>query len=245
MPHQSQMKTRITRRLRRLTTNPVMELEQKYGLLSFSQEGEDMVLKRFFEAPPVPNPGFYVDVGAHHPMRFSNTYYFYRRGWRGINIDAMPGSMGEFDRLRPRDINIEIGVAEKATELEYHIFNEPALNGFSPELSRQRDGLRDYRLLETRIVPVKPLREILETHLPTGQPIDFLSVDVEGLDMAVLRSNDWNRFRPRFLVTEALGGDNLETLRTSETVRFLADHDYCLRSRTTSSCFFEDQRHCG
>lgn len=53
--------------------------------------------------------GFYVDVGAHHPMRFSNTYFFYRMGWSGINIDAMPGSMKEFKKYRRRDINLELG----------------------------------------------------------------------------------------------------------------------------------------
>src|SRR5690349_18351333 len=78
---------------------------------SYSQEGEDMVLRRVFEHKA---HGFYVDVGAHHPMRFSNTYFFYRRGWRGINIDARPGSKREFDRARPRDINVECGVAQVA-----------------------------------------------------------------------------------------------------------------------------------
>jgi hypothetical protein len=72
---------------------------------SWSQEGEDLILARIFGDKP---DGFYVDVGAHHPKRFSNTYYFYRRGWRGINIDAMPGSMLAFNRLRPSDINIEL-----------------------------------------------------------------------------------------------------------------------------------------
>ncbi|MFA7355121.1 MAG: SAM-dependent methyltransferase, partial [Sulfurimonadaceae bacterium] len=75
-----------------------------YALKSYSQEGEDMILRRLFEQQP---NGFYVDVGAHHPKRFSNTYFFYKKGWRGINIDAMPNSMELFNKIRPRDINIE------------------------------------------------------------------------------------------------------------------------------------------
>src|SRR5690554_6253894 len=75
---------------------------------SYSQEGEDILLEKLFEGK---NDGFYVDVGAHHPRRFSNTYLLYRRGWRGINIDAMPGSMAEFRRLRGRDINLEIPIS--------------------------------------------------------------------------------------------------------------------------------------
>jgi len=72
-----------------------------YALKSYSQEGEDMILRRLFEKQLT---GFYVDVGAHHPKRFSNTYFFYKQGWHGINIDAMPGSMKLFEKIRPRDI---------------------------------------------------------------------------------------------------------------------------------------------
>ena len=107
---------------------------------SWSQEGEDLLLKRVFEGQSV---GFYVDIGAHHPKRFSNTYLFYRMGWRGINIDAMPGSMSAFNKIRSRDINIEAGVGEKATQLDYYIFNDPALNGFSSQLSEYREASYD------------------------------------------------------------------------------------------------------
>ena len=81
-----------------------------YAKKSYSQEGEDLILQRFFEKQAV---GFYVDVGAHHPRRYSNTYLFYKKGWSGINIDAMPNSMKRFDKYRPRDINIEKPISEK------------------------------------------------------------------------------------------------------------------------------------
>ena len=89
-----------------------------YATKSYSQEGEDMILKRLFGGQKF---GFYVDVGAHHPKRFSNTYYFYKKGWRGINIDAMPGSMIAFDKLRPRDINIERPISDKKQILTYYL----------------------------------------------------------------------------------------------------------------------------
>src|SRR5689334_15261611 len=86
---------------------------------SYSQEGEDMILARVFENQ---KSGFYVDVGAHHPWRFSNTYMFYRRGWRGLNIDAMPDSMSRFRKARPRDINVEIPVLREEAVLNYYQF---------------------------------------------------------------------------------------------------------------------------
>ncbi|MFM6346540.1 MAG: hypothetical protein ACKPFK_15520, partial [Dolichospermum sp.] len=94
----------------------------KYHNISYSQEGEDLILARFFEKE---KNGFYVDIGAHHPQRFSNTYYFYLKGWSGINIDAMPGSMKIFDDLRPLDINLEIPISDKSEILTYYEFDEP------------------------------------------------------------------------------------------------------------------------
>ena len=70
-----------------------------YAKKSYSQEGEDLLVDRFLDCKPL---GFYVDVGARRPKRFSNTYRLYRRGWRGLNIDANPGSMAPFRRIRPR-----------------------------------------------------------------------------------------------------------------------------------------------
>src|ERR1700733_13651528 len=81
------------------------------GIRSHSQEGEDRVLASLLlkaHGGILPSSGFYVDVGAHDPFRFSNTYFFYRRGWSGINIDAMPGSMRRFISHRPRDLNLEL-----------------------------------------------------------------------------------------------------------------------------------------
>lgn len=75
--------------------------------ISYSQSGEDRALYRYFERQ---DNGFYVDVGAHHPFRFSNTCIFYARGWRGINIDAMPQSMALFRKYRKNDINLEVAI---------------------------------------------------------------------------------------------------------------------------------------
>lgn len=80
-----------------------------------------------------------MDVGAHHPKRFSNTHYFYKKGWRGINIDAMPGGMRLFRKIRPKDINLEIAISDKKRVLTYYVFNDHALNGFSKGLPTERD----------------------------------------------------------------------------------------------------------
>jgi hypothetical protein len=185
--------------------------------------------------------GFYVDVGAHHPIRFSNTYLFYRRGWRGVNFDAMPGSMRAFDRLRPRDANLEVGVAEQDCTLVYHSFSEPALNTFSEELAATYAKEPHVKLVGTSKIVCRPLAQLLVDSVPPGTTIDFLSVDVEGLDLPVLRSNDWERFRPRVLLVESLDTP-LVALANSPTAVFLRAQDYSPVAKTVSTVFFRDTR---
>jgi FkbM family methyltransferase len=203
---------------------------------TFSQEGEDMVLARVFEKQPT---GFYVDIGAHHPSRFSNTYYFYLRGWNGINVDAMPGSMAAFRESRSRDTNLEIAVAETRTKLIFHIFNEPALNTFDPVLAKERES-SSCRVVETKEIQTQTLADILSEH--AGQKtIDFMSVDVEGLDLAVLRSNDWKRFSPTYVLAEDFSGETVEDALQSSIAAFLCSVGYILFAKTAHTLIFRKQ----
>jgi FkbM family methyltransferase len=208
------------------------------GLVSYSQQGEDMILHCLFQGH---RAGFYVDVGAHHPSRFSNTYFFYLRGWRGINIDAMPGSMDAFRESRPEDINLECGVAEAPGRLTFYQFDEPAANGFSRELSEARAAEGHFRLIGRTEVPARPLAEILSEHLPPGRSIDFLSVDAEGLDLEVLRSNDWSRYRPKVVVAEDSDALLLDDLGRSRIVEFLSGRGYRPCAKSLHALFLADE----
>ena len=200
----------------------------------FSQEGEDVILRRIFEDQ---KNGFYIDIGAHHPKRFSNTYYFYDRGWEGINIDATPGSMKIFQKFRPRDINLEIAISEKEQLLTYFMFNEPALNSFSKSLSDKRQNEKCY-IEKTISIPSFPLSTILNKHLPPEQIINFLSVDVEGLDLQVLTSNDWNKYRPKVVLAEVLGA-SLNTIKQDPVYKYLTNQGYILFSKLIHTCIFK------
>lgn len=213
---------------RLLMRDPDMAAQLCYG-----QDGEDLVLDRMMERQQT---GFYVDVGAHHPVRFSNTYLFYRRGWRGINIDAQPGSMKKFERVRPRDINIECGVAGSAGCLTYYRFNEPALNTFDAHEARLKDT-PPYRLVDTIEVDVERLDTLLARHMPTDVQIDFMSIDVEGKDLEALESNDWTRFRPRFILAETLRTDMLH-LADCPVVQLLGGVGYEPVGKANNTTFF-------
>ncbi len=182
--------------------------------------------------------GFYVDVGAHHPKRFSNTYRLYRRGWRGLNIDANPGSMRAFQRIRPRDINIEAAVSSTRQELTYYVFNEPALNTFKKDLALERVG-GSYSIIKEINIMTARLGDLLDQHVPLDTRIDLLTVDVEGLDCDVLQSNDWSRYSPDFILVECLGFSTLDQASSDPVVRLLMEHHYSMVAKTMNTVLFK------
>lgn len=212
-----------------------------HAVQSYAQEGEDLVLAALFGAVLHHRAGFYVDVGAHDPWRFSNTCFFYHRGWQGINIDPRPGVKAVFDRERPRDINLEVAIAGKPGTLTYHCFDEPLLNGFDRDLSAARHADGKHRIVGTRQVAALPLAAILEQHLPDSRRIDFLSVDVEGMDLEVLNSNDWAKFHPTFVLAEELGLAALAGPGQSGTALFLRERGYIPVARTRLTAIFADE----
>ena len=210
--------------------------ETQFGKVSFSQEGEDLILLRYFNSK---RDGFFVDVGAHHPYRFSNTYYLYKNlGWTGINIDAMPDSMVLFNSYRPKDINIESGISNFQNELEFFIFDEPALNTFDSKEKENYVNSGVYKLIKTKSIKTYPLNMILQNYLPKNQNIDFISIDVEGLDLEVLMSNDWKLYKPKLILVEVLGLKYSDIFHHPVTI-FLKNHGYNFYAKTVNTVFYE------
>lgn len=209
-------------------------LSDVYSRKSYSQEGEDMILNRIFEGR---QNGFYVDVGAHHPRRFSNTCFFYKRGWSGINIEPNPEALATFEHERKRDINIQCGISDSNGLLKYFYFDDPALNTFDPNLVDVRLSQTQYKVIKIQDIAVVRLAEILTKHLPENKRIDFLSVDVEGLDLNVLKSNDWDKFRPCCVLVEVLDV-TLEAVVNTEIYKYMIQIDYVLFSKTQNTLIF-------
>ena len=233
------IKNKIKKIIIKLTPSKVINLYRrnkiKYASLSYSQEGEDMILKRIFENK---KNGFYVDVGAHHPKRFSNTYYFYLKGWMGINIDAMPNSMKLFEKERIKDINLEIAISDKKQLLTYYIFNESALNSFSKNISYQRNKLNNYKIISQQKIQTNTLKEILDKYLPQNTEIDFMSIDVEGFDYKILKSNDWQKYKPKIVLIEDLN-KKLTNIINSDINIFMQKQNYQLFAKTFNTIFFK------
>jgi FkbM family methyltransferase len=202
---------------------------------SYSQEGEDLVIQRLFDRQV---SGFYVDVGCHHPYRFSNTYSLYQNGWFGVCIDPLPGVAKLFRKHRPKDIVVQAGVAKLPATLTYFRFSEPALNTFDKGLAMERDGQDGQRIIGRDEVQCDTLARILARYLPSEQEhIDLMSIDVEGFDLEVLQSNDWHRYQPKVIIAECLGL-GIHELQNDALATFLEQRGYRAYSKLVHSVIF-------
>jgi FkbM family methyltransferase len=204
----------------------------------FSQEGEDVILRTIF---PKKHNGFYVDVGAHDPYYLSNTCYFYLKGWNGINIDVNPSTLGKFKKARSRDVNLECAVGLSNKKHFYYMFDKPEVDTLSEPIAHELISNRKHKVKLLRKVPMRTvsLKSILSKYLKKKQSIDFLSVDVEGSELEVLKSNDWHLFRPEILLVEQHGFDALNR-SGSRISNYLKTKKYRLFAKTISTVFYRN-----
>lgn len=173
---------------------------------TYAQNCEDLILQILLPA----KSGFYVDVGANSPDTDSVTKLFYKKGWRGINIEPVSSLYKLISQNRPRDTNLNVGVAEKSGDFKIREYQNGyhGWSTFSNKIknlnSRKAQSHKDYT------VSVRTLRDIFADN--RVKEIDFLKVDVEGFEYKVLISNDWQRWRPKVVVIENSPGRWLDLM---------------------------------
>lgn len=178
--------------------------------VSWAQNAEDLVL-----ADLLPEKGMYVDVGAHHPFRYSVTKVLYERGWRGVNIDITEAIKTSFPHHRPLDHNVYTLVSDTLEPLTLHRFRDPALNTVSDQQAETWSS-RGFSIEHREVLVPKRLDGILnDIYGDTEIQIDLLCVDVEGHDLKVLRSLDLDAFRVATILVE-LPSRNENELRELE-----------------------------
>jgi FkbM family methyltransferase len=224
---------RVKQRLLRLASR-VRDFD---GARFYSQTGEDAILAHLLFGHDL---GFYVDVGAFHPIKYSNTYYFYRRGWTGINIEPTPGRIDLFKKVRPRDINLACAVSRARGRVRLTTFNDPAVNSADKQMIDRHIKTGQFHPTGEIVVEAYPLAEILETYMPAGKALTFLSVDVEGMEVEVLESHDWDRLRPALLAVEWLEPASVKVAMSSGVHGFLERQKYELICKTPATLIFCD-----
>ena len=192
---------------------------------SYSQFGEDVVVRSILGSDT--GPGFYVDVGCFHPIRWSNTYALYLQGWSGICIDPNRTYAGLWKRLRPRDRFLDVAISTTTGQAAYIEDPQPAQNRISMEIPVSSVG--------QRTVKTRRLDELLREQFGEHVSIELMSIDCEGHDLSVLMSNDFRRYRPRVLIVE-----DEEPLTMGALHDFTVSIGYRLVAATRMSRVYED-----
>ncbi|NES67808.1 MAG: FkbM family methyltransferase [Okeania sp. SIO2D1] len=196
--------------------------------ISYSQFGEDLVLLQHLQKQ---QNGFYVDVGAFHPWKYSNTALLHNfMGWKGINIDANPSAIELFKEARPNDINVVAAISDVVEELEFAIFNHPAVNTLDKNLREKQQGKAAFKVKEVLAVKTQTLENIFNQYSDRFLNVDLLSVDAEGFDFKVLKSNNWEIYQPKIILVEQ-HGLQINQLNSDPTYLFLTSKGYRLVSR--------------
>lgn len=194
---------------------------------SYSGNGEDIILLQYLFKNK--KNGFYVDIGSFHPKIISNTYQLHEKmGWKGINVDPNPQTHKLYMKYRPKDVNLRVGIAEREEEKTYYNFSYSGANTFDEAFGEEKTNKSWNTLLSKEKLPCVPLTSILEKHLPPNTTIDLLDIDVEGLDLQVLKSNDWTKYRPSVVLVE--DKEFRKNLGNSEVFLFLKEKGYRFHS---------------
>jgi FkbM family methyltransferase len=215
---------------------------------SFAQQGEDLIVDNIFSMLGIKRPLTYLDVGAFDPILDSNTYAFYREGARGVLVEPNPAKVERLKKVRPRDetLNVGIGVSEQQTTADYYVLggtSDGLLNTFSKEEAEevQRTTPGSYPIEKVLKLPLININTIIRDHL--GKAPNFLSIDTEGMDLGILKTLDFDRYRPDVICVETkdVGGDavNVDILYLLEGKRYSA------RGATFINTIFVDDRHLG
>ncbi len=186
------------------------------GRKSYSMDGEDLQVKEFFKNK---KNGFYVDVGAYHPVHRSNTMLLHKNGWEGINIDISDFSIKLFKHLRPNDTNLNIAVSK--TDGFVEMFYQKKLSQILTIKKKVAQHVFQGEIKSRQIVS-KTLNQVLKESKYSERQIDFLDIDVEGADLEVLESLDFLKYSPALVCVEYIGKNK----KDSDIFNFLNNKNY-------------------
>jgi FkbM family methyltransferase len=180
---------------------------------SYSHYAEDLIVLHLLERHGGGPKGVYVDVGAFDPVLFSNTLLLRQHGWRGVNIEPNPDRLERFRKARPEDTNVCAAIGEDEREVIYLHYPTEGTNRFVLPGEADRANVRGEAPVRETPIRTVTLNGLLAKSLPDGARIDFLNVDCEGQDLAVLRGLDWSRWKPAVVAVEAYSDPDREAVR--------------------------------
>jgi FkbM family methyltransferase len=207
---------------------------------SYAQCGEDLIVHFILDVLRIVQP-FYLDIGAHHPTRLSNTFLLYEKGCRGVCVEPDPDLCDKIKSKRKRDVCLNVGIGTRdEAEADFYVMSSKTLNTFSKEEAERYQSYENQRIVKVIQIPLISVNHVIEQHLP-GCP-NFISLDVEGMDQAILETLDFSRFRPEVFCIETLtyAEDKSET-KIGEIVHFMVQNNYFVYADTYINTIFVEK----
>ena len=206
---------------------------------SFSQSGEDIIVKFIFYVLGIKTPA-YLDIGAYHPRHFSNTFLFYKEGASGICIEPDPELCQYFQKKRPRDKCINVGVGiDNQVEANFYLMTPRTLNTFSQEEAEKATAM-GRSISKVVKVPLKGINELIAENF-SGRCPNFISLDIEGLDFEVLKTFDFAKHRPQVFCIETLTYSETRTgKKLTNIIEYMKHKNYFVYADTYINTIFVD-----
>lgn len=237
---QTNMRSYIKKHISPQIRNRIRSLQPSFLFKksSYSQSGEDILINFLLEMVSDKVAKSYLDIGANHPFHLSNTALLYQNGGRGVLVEPDPYFAKLLRKKRPRDIVIESGVHFSGGQTaDFYVMDSPTLNTFSEE-EMLRYVAMGHKLTNTIKVSLLNVNSILES---IGE-LDFLNIDIEGLDFAVLQMIDWKKYRPKCVCVETIAYEkNKEPEKLKEIINLMQGNDYLLYADTFINSIFVDK----
>ena len=209
--------------------------------ISYSYGGVDSLVLNIFKNQ---EKGFYLDIGCGHPIKNNNTYLLNKKGWSGINIDLDEENIDLFNSYRKEDVNLATAVSDKEGETDLYFYhNKSALN----TISKENADFQKAKVSEIKKIKTQTINKIIENSPFKDRKIDFLSVDVEGSELSVLKNFDFKKYSPKVIVVEYLDLSlkkleiknlNIDNFLKSNIYKLIISNNYTLANVLHSDLVF-------
>ena len=215
--------------------------KNKFSRISYSYGSVDLLLEHIFKNQ---SHGFYIDVGCQHPVMNNNTYLLYKKGWNGINIDLDKKNIDLFNFYRKRDLNLNFAISSQEGERDLFFYHDKsAINTVEKSVANyQRAQVKEIKKVKT-----KTLNSIIENSKFNNLTIDFVSIDVEGHELDVIKGFDLKKYKPKVVIIEFLDLSlkkleiknlNIKNFLKSEIYQYMIDKNYTLVNLIHSDLVF-------
>ena len=215
--------------------------DKAYRQSSYSQAGEDRILSYLFNSLGVANPS-YLDIGASHPIVASNTFLFYETGSTGVCVEADPALFGFLAEFRSNDKCLNVGVTfDDRKEADFYVFPVAGLNTLSKEEAEYREQHGSYKVEKIIKIPLKTINEVIEENF--DKTPDLISLDVEGIDLEILKSLNFDKHRPPVICVETITySENRTERKVTGILDFLISKGYFVYADTHINTIFVEEK---